>query len=192
MSSQQSSERTIRKAMAEADLVDCMIALPGQLFYSTQIPTCLWFLARNKANDGLRERIRRDRNRDRDRDRGFASNRGLKPATFSIPISIRDACFGFRARHHGQGARISAQPQKPGSQTGRLRLFFKQHRALYYERLGAIREDGDWEAWLAFFFEGVEVTASGAVETTRRLLRLFDEDAALRNGSVKWTPKTRH
>jgi len=60
-----------------------------------------------------------------------------------------------------------------------LSLFFKQHRAIYYERLGAIREDGDWEAWLAFFLEGVEVTAGGAVETTRRLLRLFDEDAAL-------------
>jgi Fic family protein len=60
-----------------------------------------------------------------------------------------------------------------------LSLFFKQHRALYYERLGAIREDGDWEAWLAFFLEGVEVTASGAVETTRRLLQLFDDDAAL-------------
>jgi Fic family protein len=60
-----------------------------------------------------------------------------------------------------------------------LSLFFKQHRALYYERLGAIREDGDWEAWLAFFLEGVEVTAGGAVETTGRLLRLFDEDGAL-------------
>ena len=35
--------------MAEADLVDCMIALPGQLFYSTQIPACLWFLARDKS-----------------------------------------------------------------------------------------------------------------------------------------------
>ena len=36
--------------MVEADVVDCMIALPGQLFYSTQIPACLWFLARNKGN----------------------------------------------------------------------------------------------------------------------------------------------
>jgi type I restriction enzyme M protein len=49
MSSNQSGEGEIRKAMIEADLVDCMVALPGQLFYSTQIPVCLWFLARNKS-----------------------------------------------------------------------------------------------------------------------------------------------
>lgn len=48
MSSNQSGEGEIRKAMLEADAVDCMVALPGQLFYSTQIPACLWFLARNK------------------------------------------------------------------------------------------------------------------------------------------------
>jgi type I restriction enzyme M protein len=61
MSSNQSGEGDIRKAMLEADAVDCMVALPGQLFYSTQIPACLWFLTRNKnpANGqegGLRDR----------------------------------------------------------------------------------------------------------------------------------------
>lgn len=50
MSSNQSGEGEIRKAIIEADLVDCMVALPGQLFYSTQIPVCLWFLARNKSS----------------------------------------------------------------------------------------------------------------------------------------------
>jgi type I restriction enzyme M protein len=49
MSSNQSGEGEIRRAMLEADVVDCMVALPGQLFYSTQIPACLWFLARNKS-----------------------------------------------------------------------------------------------------------------------------------------------
>ena len=53
MSSNQSGEGEIRKAIIEADLVDCMVALPGQLFYSTQIPVCLWFLARNKVGAGL-------------------------------------------------------------------------------------------------------------------------------------------
>jgi len=53
MSSNQSGEGEIRKALIEADLVDCMVALPGQLFYSTQIPVCLWFLTRSK-NDGKR------------------------------------------------------------------------------------------------------------------------------------------
>lgn len=56
MSSGQSGEGEIRKAIVEADLVDCMVALPGQLFYSTQIPVCLWFLARNKANGRFRDR----------------------------------------------------------------------------------------------------------------------------------------
>ena len=58
MSSNQSGEGDIRKAMLEADAVDCMVALPGQLFYSTQIPACLWFLARNK-NPGKSLRDRR-------------------------------------------------------------------------------------------------------------------------------------
>ncbi len=50
MSSSTSGEGAIRKAIIEADLVDAMVALPGQLFYSTQIPVCLWFLARDKKN----------------------------------------------------------------------------------------------------------------------------------------------
>ena len=52
MSSNQSGEGEIRKAIIEADLVDCMVALPGQLFYSTQIPVCLWFLTRDKSGRG--------------------------------------------------------------------------------------------------------------------------------------------
>jgi len=56
MSSQQSNEGVIRKNMLEADVVDCMVALPPQLFYATQIPVCLWFLARNKANKRFRDR----------------------------------------------------------------------------------------------------------------------------------------
>ncbi len=60
MSSNQSGEGEIRKNIVEADLVDCMVALPGQLFYSTQIPVCLWFLTRDKhggsGRNGQRER----------------------------------------------------------------------------------------------------------------------------------------
>ncbi len=56
MSSSQSGEGEIRKAIIEADLVDCMVALPSQLFYSTQIPACLWFLARDKKNSRFRDR----------------------------------------------------------------------------------------------------------------------------------------
>ena len=56
MSSNQSGEGDIRKSLIEADLVDCMVALPGQLFYSTQIPACLWFLSRNRRNGKYRDR----------------------------------------------------------------------------------------------------------------------------------------
>ena len=56
MSSNQSGEGDIRKSIIEADLVDCMVALPGQLFYSTQIPVCRWFIARSKKNGRFRDR----------------------------------------------------------------------------------------------------------------------------------------
>jgi type I restriction enzyme M protein len=56
MSSQSGGEGDIRRQMVEKDAVDCMIALPGQLFYSTQIPACLWFLARDKSANGHRNR----------------------------------------------------------------------------------------------------------------------------------------
>jgi type I restriction enzyme M protein len=56
MSSNQSGEGEIRKSLIEADLVDCMVALPGQLFYSTQIPACLWFIARDRQNSQFRDR----------------------------------------------------------------------------------------------------------------------------------------
>jgi type I restriction enzyme M protein len=54
MSSNTSGEGAIRKKIIEQDLVDCMIALPGQLFYTTQIPVCLWFISKNKKTDEVR------------------------------------------------------------------------------------------------------------------------------------------
>ena len=49
MSSSQNNEGVIRAAMVDADVVEIMVALPGQLFFNTQIPACLWFLARQKT-----------------------------------------------------------------------------------------------------------------------------------------------
>ena len=57
MSSNQSGEGEIRKSLVEANLVDCMVALPGQLFYSTQIPACLWFLSRNRVRGGRKNKV---------------------------------------------------------------------------------------------------------------------------------------
>ena len=57
-----------------------------------------------------------------------------------------------------------------------LSQYFKQHRTVYYELLDRVRTEGDWEAWVDFFLEGVEQTARGAVETARRLVDLFQKD----------------
>ncbi|MCE7937915.1 cell filamentation protein Fic [bacterium] len=69
------------------------------------------------------------------------------------------------------------------SQTGALRepllylsLHFKQHRGTYYHLLDQVRRDGDWEAWLAFFLEGVRQVAGGAVSTAERLGDVFSTD----------------
>jgi Fic family protein len=59
-----------------------------------------------------------------------------------------------------------------------LSLYFKQHRREYYELLDAVRRDGEWESWLAFFLKGVSETAHGAVQTARSLVDLFEVDRA--------------
>ncbi|NIK70440.1 class I SAM-dependent DNA methyltransferase [Paenibacillus sp. BK720] len=56
MSTSTTAELDIRSKLVNADLVDCIVTLPGQLFYSTQIPVCLWFIAKNKSPRGLRDR----------------------------------------------------------------------------------------------------------------------------------------
>ena len=61
MSSAQSGEGEIRQAMVEGDVIDCMVAMPGQLFYSTQIPVCIWFLAKDKSNGLAGDAKLRDR-----------------------------------------------------------------------------------------------------------------------------------
>ncbi len=61
LSSQQSGEGEIRRKLIEEDQIDCIVALPGQLFATTQIPVCLWFVARDKLNGLLQDRKLRDR-----------------------------------------------------------------------------------------------------------------------------------
>jgi Fic family protein len=69
--------------------------------------------------------------------------------------------------HHGQ---LLSQPLLY------LSLYFKRHRSVYYELLDRVRKEGDWEAWVDFFLEGVQLTASAAVQTVQRLNALFAED----------------
>ncbi len=82
MSSNTNDEGKIRKSLIEADLVECMVALPGQLFTNTQIPACIWFLTKDKTN-GLRlDKQKRDRSGETlfidARQLGFMKNRVLR------------------------------------------------------------------------------------------------------------------
>ncbi len=85
MSTSTSSEGDIRQAIVDADLVDCMIALPGQLFYTTQIPVCLWFLTRSKAADAKRNR------RDRGGETLFIDARRMGTLTDRVHRELTDA-----------------------------------------------------------------------------------------------------
>ncbi|MCR4317476.1 MAG: N-6 DNA methylase [Planctomycetes bacterium] len=111
MSSNQSGEGEIRKNIIEADLVDCMVALPGQLFYSTQIPVCLWFLARDKKNGRFRDR------------RGhtlFIDARKLGTLIDRVHRELSDEDIAKIADtyHAWRGDRISPSPGTPGEGRG--------------------------------------------------------------------------
>lgn len=85
LSTQQSGEGEIRRAIIEADLVDCIVSLPGQLFFTTQIPVCLWFLTRDKSNGLVKDKTLRNRRHETlfidARGLGSMENRTLKVLT---------------------------------------------------------------------------------------------------------------
>jgi Fic family protein len=64
-----------------------------------------------------------------------------------------------------------------------LSLFFKQNRNDYFRLLDTVRQQGDWEAWIAFFLDGVATTADAAVATAKRLIELFDADRSRIQGA---------
>ena len=94
MSSNTNNEGEIRKAIIEADLVECMVALPGQLFTNTQIPACIWFLTRSKAaRNGTRDRKRETLFIDA-RNLGYMKDRVLRDFA---PEDIRNIADTFHA-----------------------------------------------------------------------------------------------
>ena len=113
MSSNTSGEGDIRKAIVEADLVDCMVALPGQLFYSTQIPVCLWFLARDKRNGRFRDRRGQVLFIDA-RKLGTMIDRVHRELTAEDIRKIADTYHAWR----GDGAIAGTGPQTTGAQGG--------------------------------------------------------------------------
>jgi type I restriction enzyme M protein len=110
LSSQQSGEGEIRRAIIEADLVDCIVSLPGQLFFTTQIPVCLWFLTRDKSNGLVRDRRLRDRRREtlfiNATSLGTMETRTLRVLTDEDVTRVADAYHGWREA----GGRFVDQP----------------------------------------------------------------------------------
>ncbi|TDH26783.1 SAM-dependent DNA methyltransferase [Segetibacter sp. 3557_3] len=108
MNSNTGGEGDIRKAMIEAGLIDCMVALPAQLFYNTMIPACLWFLARNKTNGKFRNRSSEVLFIDA-RKLGFMTNRRNKELADADIKQITEAYHSWRNK--------PLSPTKEGSQT---------------------------------------------------------------------------
>ncbi len=102
LSSQQSGEGEIRRAIIEADLVDCIVSLPGQLFSTTQIPVSLWFLTRDKSNGLVRDIKLRNRRRETifidARRLGTMGTRTLKVLTETDIARIADTYHAWREK----------------------------------------------------------------------------------------------
>jgi type I restriction enzyme M protein len=123
MSSNQSGEGEIRKAMVEADAVDCMVALPGQLFYSTQIPACLWFLARDKSNGKRGKETLRDRRGEvlfiDARNMGTLVDRTRRELTDADIQKIAATYHAWRGTVGAQLIAPDAEPTEPGRDESR-------------------------------------------------------------------------
>ena len=115
MGSNQSNEGNTRQRLIEADLVDCMVALPGQLFSTTQIPACLWFLTRSKTKANQRARSGETLFIDA-RKLGTLIDRTQRELTDADIQTIADTYHAWRGsnphrvEHAGEGNEIQAKP----------------------------------------------------------------------------------
>jgi len=104
MSSNTNNEGEIRKTLVERDFVECMVALPGQLFTNTQIPACIWFLTKDKANGFNLDKTKRDRRGQflfiDARQLGYMKDRVLRDFTGDDIQKVADT---FHAWQHGEG-----------------------------------------------------------------------------------------
>ena len=108
MSTNTNNEGEIRKRLIEADLVECMVALPGQLFTNTQIPACIWFLTKDKSGKDGKKRDRRDDILFIDaRNLGYMKDRVLRDFTPEDIAKVTDTFHAWRRA----GAQV---PRRPG------------------------------------------------------------------------------
>ena len=125
MSSNTNNEGEIRKALIEADLVECMVALPGQLFTNTQIPACIWFLTKDKANGLSLDKKKADRRGKilfiDARNLGYMKDRVLRDFTQEDIAKIADTCHAWQEGRYGnekgdaQGSASVAEGRTPGA-----------------------------------------------------------------------------
>src|SRR5690606_36623390 len=116
MSSNTNNQGEIRKRLVEEDLVECMVALPGQLFTNTQIPACIWFLTKDKANGMLRSEKKRDRRGEflfiDARNLGYMRDRVLRDLTNDDVAKIADTSHAWQ---RGEGCEDVAGSCKSAS-----------------------------------------------------------------------------
>lgn len=109
MSTTTSGEGEIRQQIIENDLVDCMVALPGQLFYTTQIPVCLWFISKDKKAESEDSKERGLRNRSGEtlfidaRNLGYMLDRTHKSLSDEDVKKITDTYHAWRGEKHAGG-----------------------------------------------------------------------------------------
>lgn len=116
MSTNTKGEGLIRQKMIENDLVDCMIALPGQLFYTTQIPVCLWFLTKNKKAQVVKDHTKSN-HRNRQGETLFIDARNLGTMIDRIhkELTVDDIAKITRTYHAWRGeAKDSGYEDMPG------------------------------------------------------------------------------
>jgi type I restriction enzyme M protein len=109
MSSSQSDEGEIRRGIVEADLVDCMVALPGQLFYTTTIPVCLWFLRKGKPEHRRGQTLFIDA-----RKMGYMEDRTHRNLSAEDIARIADTYRAWRG--------LTPQPPLPTGEGGKVRV----------------------------------------------------------------------
>ncbi|MEZ8724691.1 N-6 DNA methylase, partial [Vibrio pomeroyi] len=114
MSSTTNNEGTIRQALIENDLIECMVALPGQLFTNTQIPACIWFLTKNK-NPRVDKAGRKLRGRKGEvlfidaRNLGFMKDRVLRDFSFDDIKKVADLFHAWKTGEEVHGVAYEDQ-----------------------------------------------------------------------------------
>ncbi|WP_093801689.1 class I SAM-dependent DNA methyltransferase [Streptomyces sp. Wb2n-11] len=172
MSSQQSGEGEIRRAMIEADQVACMVALPSQLFRTTQIPACLWFLAKDKGPQGPK------RLTDRRGEILFIDARGLgemidrteRDLTAADLAKIAGTYHAWRGTQSAREEGLSYEDE-PGFCASADLETVREH--------GYVLTPGRYVGAVDVEEEGAEAVAERIAKLTEELYGLFDKSDAL-------------